>query len=284
MKRVEVHLLGSPSVYVDGLSLHIARRQTRALLFRLAAVTDPVPREHLCFLLWSNRPEQEARRNLSHLLTHLRSAVPAREMIVVNDDYVALNPDYFWSDVVAFLCARNGCDVEPDLDTLHEMVGLYRGPLLAGFSLSNSPEYESWLTLERQSIERIYLETLAVLIEVHIAQGNYAEAIAYANTYLFVNGFDEEIHRRLIELYGVTGDRGAALHQYQQCAEVLRRELGIRPGQETQALYLRVLRDQVKCAEVQLRVEERMRVLRHHRQHHPLPEYAFLRTRPYVSA
>ncbi len=205
-------------------------------------------------------------------------------MIIVNDDYVALDPDYFWSDVVAFLCARNGCDIEPELNTLHEMVDLYRGPLLAGFSLSGSPEYESWLTLERQSLERIYLETLAVLIEVHIAQGNYAEAIAYANNYLFVNGFDEEIHRRLIELYGISGDRGAALHQYQQCAEVLRRELGIRPGQETQTLYLRVLRDQVRCAEVEARVEERMRVLRHHRQHHPMPEYALLRTRPRVPA
>jgi DNA-binding SARP family transcriptional activator len=284
MKRVEVHLLGPPSVYVDGTTLHIARRQTRALLFRLAAVVDPVPREHLCFLLWSNRAEQEARRNLSHLLTHLRSAVPVREMVIVNDDYVALDPDYCWSDVTVFLRARNGCDVEPDLARLHEMVDIYRGPLLAGFSLPGSPEYESWLTLERQSLERIYLETLAMLIEVHIARGNYAEAIAYANNYLFVNSFDEEMHRRLIELYGICGDRGAALHQYQQCAETLRRELGIRPGQDTQEIYLRVLRGQVKCADVESRVEERMRVLRHHRQHRPMPEYAFLRSRQHTPA
>lgn len=280
MNTVELRLLGPPSVCVDGQPLHIPRRQTRALLFRLGAVLGPVPREHLCFLLWSNRPEQEARRNLSHLLTHLRNVLPEPEAVEANDDTVTLVPDFIWSDAVAFLRERNGSDEAPSTDVLHRLADLYRGPLLAGFSLPGSPEYESWLTLERQSLERVFLETVALLVELHIQQGNYAEAIEYANSFLYVNSFDEEMHRRLIELYGATGDRGAALRQYQACADILRRDLGLRPSQGMRELYLRVLRDQVLCDEVRDRVEERLQVLHHHRPHRPIPEYP--RLRPHV--
>ena len=234
---LRVYLLGSPRAEWAGRTLAIPRRQARALLYRLAIRLQPVPRERLCFLFWPNTPESTARRNLSHLLTHLRNTLPTPKVLLTADDHVRLDPHRAWSDTAAFdcLCAGGG------LRVLQQAVDLYRGPFLAGFSLPNGPEFEAWATLERRAWERLYLETLAGLIEEQTTRGNYDAAIAYARRYLAVDDLAEDVHRRLIALYVATGSRSTALRQFERCAAVLERELGVSPLPETRAVYQAVL-------------------------------------------
>ena len=52
-----------------------------------------------------------------------------------------------------------------------------------------------------------------------------------------IDNLSEEIHRRLIELYALTGDRAAAARQYEHLVAVLERELGLDPLPETQAIF-----------------------------------------------
>lgn len=231
---LRVYLLGLPMVVWDGRPLAVSRRQARALLYRLAAYLQPVPREQLCFLFWPDIPEAVAHRHLTCLLTHLRRALPSPKLLLVAADSIGLDPLRAWSDVVDFarLCANL---------TLQQAVNLYRGPFLAGFSLPECPEFEAWSSQERYAQERLYLEALDDLIENRTAQGAYAEAIAYAQRYLASDELAEKVHRHLIELYAATGDRGAALRQYERCVTVLERELGVSPLPETQAAYQAVL-------------------------------------------
>ena len=49
---LRIALLGPPTLMWRGQPFPIARRQARALLYRIAAATHPVPREQLGFLLW----------------------------------------------------------------------------------------------------------------------------------------------------------------------------------------------------------------------------------------
>ena len=219
----------------------VPRRQARALLFRLAVRMRPTPREHLCFLFWPNQSETRARRNLTHLLTHLRRALPDCEDIITGDDQVTLNPDLVWSDsaeaehrIVNF--GQDQSDV-----SLEQVTALFRGVFMAGFSLPDGAEFESWLTLERAVWERYYLRALELLVEGNIAKAMYEHALGYAQRYLAVNHLDEEMHCRLMELFAVTGNRAAALQQYRICADALGRELGIAPLQETKSLYLTIM-------------------------------------------
>jgi len=234
---LRIYLLGPPRAEWAGRALAIPRRQVRALLYRLAARLDPVPREHLCFLFWPHTPESTARRNLSHLLTHLRNTLPTPKVLLAADDHVRLDPHRAWSDTAAFdrLCAGGG------LRALQQAVDLYRKPFLAGFSLPNGPEFEAWATLEQRAWERLYLKALAGLIEEQTAGGNYDAAIAYARRYLEADDLAEDVHRRLITLYAATGDRSAALRQFERCAAVLERELGVSPLPETRAAYRAIL-------------------------------------------
>ncbi|MBC8162988.1 MAG: transcriptional activator domain-containing protein, partial [Roseiflexaceae bacterium] len=47
----------------------------------------------------------------------------------------------------------------------------------------------------------------------------------------------EDMHRHLIALYAATGDRTAALRQFERCVVALERELGVGPLPETRAVY-----------------------------------------------
>jgi DNA-binding SARP family transcriptional activator len=232
---LQIQLLGSPDVTWAGSSLSISRRKVRALLYRLAAGHQPASREHLCYLFWPDIRDADARRNLTGLLSHLRRALPLPEVLVAADDRVWLDPDLAWSDTGALEQLRTA--QQPPGAARQQTVDLYRGPFLDGFSLPDSPEYETWMMLERQTWERRYLEALAILIDEATTHGDYGEAITYARRYLAADDLAEEMHRRLIALLTASGDRTAALRQFEQCVQILERELGVEPLPETQEAY-----------------------------------------------
>ncbi len=235
---IQFRLLGSPSVEISDGALSIPRRQVRALLYYLATAMAPVPRERLAFLFWPDISEIDARRNLTRLLTHLRRALPAAHLLLSDGDRVALDPDRVATDLVAFERLSEHTD---DADALQRAADLYRGPFLAGLSLPGSPEYEAWLLTQQRACELRYLDVLSELIEAHTARGAHAAAISAARRYLATDEMAEDVHRRLIALYATIGDRAAALRQFERCAAVLERELGVRPLPETRAAYERVL-------------------------------------------
>src|SRR5215218_809503 len=235
--QLQIALLGTPVVRYGGADLAIPRRQSRALLYRLAAGPGPLAREELIFLFWPDLPDQEARRAFTRLLTHLRSALPAPGLVLAAEDRLWLDPAQVWSDAAAFDQLLATAEPPARLAALQRASELYRGPFLAGFAAPDSPEFEAWAVQERQVRERRYLETLAALVEGHTAGGDYNAAIAAARRALATDELAEEIHRRLIALYAASGDRGAALRQFEHCAAALDRELGVPPLPETRAIY-----------------------------------------------
>lgn len=238
---LQVYLLGPPRLEWNDRPLAIPRRQVRALLYRLAACLEAVPREHLCFLFWPDAADSIARRHLSHLLTHLRRALPAPEALVVTEDHVGLDAGQVWSDTAAFV---HLCDMQAanrSVRALQQAADLYAGPFLTGFSLPGSPEFEAWAAQERRIFERRSLDALAALVEAWAAREAYDKAVACARRYLEVDDLAEEMHRRLIALYAASGDRSAALRQFERCVAALERELGVSPLPETWAVYQAIL-------------------------------------------
>ncbi|MGB3219818.1 MAG: transcriptional activator domain-containing protein, partial [Anaerolineae bacterium] len=99
---LQLRVLGSSEISWQGRPLAITRRQARALLWRLAVRLRPVARDDLVFLFWPDAHQTAARRNLTHLLTHLRRALPQPDLLQLSDDHVSLDPALVWSDVDAF--------------------------------------------------------------------------------------------------------------------------------------------------------------------------------------
>lgn len=208
--ELQVRLLGPPSIAWQGTPLTFPRRQVRALLYRLAAMPQPVTRDRLCLLFWPDTAESTARCNLSRLISLLHNVLPNPALLLTADDQIGLAPQGAWSDTQAFeqLWAAWVAGGQPS--SLPQAIALYRGPFLDGFSLLDSPEYEAWITMERQRWEQMALQALAALVDDEATKGAYAGAITHAQHYLAIDDLSEEIHRRLIELYALAGDRAAA--------------------------------------------------------------------------
>ncbi len=239
---LQVYLLNTPQVRWAGRSLQIPRRQTRGLIFLLASLLRPFPREQLCYLFWENSPEAVARRNLTRLLTHLRLELPDPELLLTYDDEVTLDPQRVWSDTVHFEQLCNTQDPFHRYNAIHEAVELYQRPFLYGFTIPNNSEFDNWTSQRRRTCEQMCLKVLEELLESCTRQGDFLKAIEYARRYLTIDELAEHIHRRLIELYQSSGNRSAALRQFEICTTILERELGVQPMDETRQVYQAVLR------------------------------------------
>src|SRR5690606_31632181 len=71
-----------------------------------------------------------------------------------------------------------------------------------------------------------------------------AAAIPHARRWLALDPLLEAPHRALMRLYARTGQRNAALRQYQACVRLLAEELNVEPAEETTALYERIRQGQ----------------------------------------
>ena len=245
MPAFSIYLLGAFSVVRRGSKTPVElRRKTRDLLAYLAAADQAYSRQALAdmFCLETTDPH----RALRSLLSRLRQRL-GPEVILSEGSTVRFNPETGWVDCLAFAQT-----VASDLDgrslaTLTRAIDLYRGEFLAGSSQGRSPEFELWLLNERTRYQRLYERGLAVLVNRLIDQGDLAAAIRRAQTLAQNNPLLEEAHALLIWLYGRTGQREAALAQYEQCQAILQSELAVEPGPE-----LRVLRDEIVAGKLSL--------------------------------
>ena len=241
---LRVFLLGSAFVEWQGQRLPIARRQARGLLYRLAAQIEPVPREELCFTFWPDQPEADGHRHLSHLLSQLRQSLPLPTVVRAKNELVDLDRRLIWSDSAVFWTASMEVGANQgasDIRLLKQALELYRGPFMYGFSLPACPEFGSWVANQRTNYRRLYLDALTTVIDLEASQANYNRAIFYARRYLRVNELAEDVHRQLMMLHLLAGDRPGALQQYERCVYILERELGIEPLPETRAVYRAVM-------------------------------------------
>lgn len=233
MTTLNVQLFGSPTIEWQGNYFEIPRRRARALLYRLAVDLQPVAREHLVFLFWSDTADSIAHRDLSHLLTHLRRALPSPEMLQATSDFIFLNPKLVWSDTYAFhvlFCKPHAFELP---DVLEQAASLFGGPFMDGFVLDDCPEFEEWVTLERSVWERRHFSLLNTIVKQQIAVHNLPKAIDYAEQYLDAEPMEPEMHRRLIELHLNNGDDDLIARQYAACADLLEQHhiLGKMPHQ-----------------------------------------------------
>jgi DNA-binding SARP family transcriptional activator/predicted ATPase len=234
---LHIKLLGPPAVHWQGQPLAIPRRHVRALLYYLAVQEHPVARDIICLLFWPDIPDNEAHRNLTRLLAHLRMALPEAGLLVAADGTLDLNHRRLWCDAAAYACAGP--------EALEEAARSYTGPFLAGFDLPGCPEYDGWVSIQRSAFERIHLENLAKLSTAAAGRKDFGLAIEHARRYLEIDPLAEEIHRRLIWFYAQAGQRSQALRQFELCVTILEQQLGTDPLPETRAVYQAVLANQL---------------------------------------
>jgi len=211
---------------VSGDNILPTGRKTRALLAAIAlSAPRPALRGRLAELLWSRRPEEQARSSLrQEIQLLLRALSPSKtEILRVTRDHLSLVPGAMWVDVEAIMRPATSKPVA---------LSLLDGELLEDLD-GTDPAFDMWLTAERERLRdraRGMAETL--LRE----QTEPASVIPAAQRLLQIDRAHEEAWRALMRAHAAQGERGMAVQAYDRCRAVLADLLDAAPSPETQSL------------------------------------------------
>ena len=204
-------------------------------------------REVLAGLFWGDHSDEKARSCLSTALWRLRKVLEPGS--VGRGTYLLTTPtgdigfngeSEHWLDIEVFehhgrkLLAKPYQSLQPgEVNQLENALGLYRGELLEGF-------YDEWALRERERLRSLYLHSLAHLLQYYRYCTSYNKGLACGHKILDLDPLREEIHREMMRLYYRNGQRALALRQYDNCREILEKELGVPPMEETQLLRVQI--------------------------------------------
>jgi predicted ATPase/DNA-binding SARP family transcriptional activator len=239
-QRLELALLGSPEVRLGGTPVTGFRSaKTQALLYYLAATGRPQPRSTLAGLFWAGVGDYYARRNLNRTLSNLTQLVG--DHLVKARETLALDRSQpYWFDVELLENTLNAASTAGDEATLQEALELYRGEFLAGFYIHDAPEFEQWVLAERTRLNERYLQGLQTLAHLLAGRGDLTGASTAVRRALQLEPWREEAHRQLMLLLAQSGQRSAALAQFELCRQALATELDAEPEPATLDLVARI--------------------------------------------
>ena len=235
MPQLTIQFFGKPQIHVDGMPLEsLVSQKARAALFYLAAHRGMISRSQLAGLLWSDMEESAARANLRVVISKLKAELA--EFLVINRREIGLDP------------AKNlpfSIDQFLQSDDFREVVNIYSGSFLHGFDLEDGSLFSDWVGAQRARCQQKAIDAYVRLATDGIKLERFQQAIADLRQLLLLDPWREEAHRQLMLVYAQTGNRGAALSQFEKCAQALRQGLDIEPSAETNALYERIKQEEI---------------------------------------
>jgi WD40 repeat protein/ABC-type branched-subunit amino acid transport system substrate-binding protein/DNA-binding SARP family transcriptional activator len=233
---LELRLLGSFDVSLDGAPVAIPSRPAQSLLAYLAIGAGTAHRrEKLAGLLWPDADESNARSNLRHALWRIRKAIEidqsAAPYLLTDELAVSVNAGAdFWLDVAA--CSRDGESLQDQIDALIA----YRGELLPGF-------YDDWVTLERERLEALFQHRMQRLLDRLVEERRWSAVLDWGERWVALGHAPEPGYRALMLAHGELANRSAIAAVYQRCREALFNDLGVEPSVATRAVYERLRQD-----------------------------------------
>ena len=227
----------------------LAGRQGRlAFAFLASERHRPVSKDELIGIVWPDTTPRELEASLSAILSKLR-AVFKRAGLSTNAALEVLSgtvqlrlPADIWIDlehagnaVDEAEGAFRGGDAGRAWSNAVTLVSIARRPFLAG-------EEAAWIEARRSRLRSLLVRGLHILSKISAANGEADLAVQYATEIIEREPFQENGYRHLMQTHAQMGNRGEALRVFGKCRELFRDELGANPSQETERVFLEILR------------------------------------------
>lgn len=232
MDELRVTALGGLTVSLAGRPVTgFASKKTIALLLYLIMNSQQQPREVLANIFWDDRSENQALANLRVVLSSLRRELG--DYLEIGRNSVGLKSSaHIYLDVhhLEFSISTN------DDAKIEAALCLYQMEFLEGFFIRDARRFDAWAQRERERLHQMVVTNFKHLITDHLQTGRYHQGINLANRLLRIDPLLEFAHHLLMKLLALSGQRIPALAQYEQCRDLLERELGINVTTETSQL------------------------------------------------
>ncbi|MFW2332246.1 AfsR/SARP family transcriptional regulator, partial [Ilumatobacter sp.] len=235
--RLEIRLLGAPTVHLDGAPVGFRSRKVFALLIFLVVEGGVHRRERLVELLWPDSDGAKGAATLRSTLSRLREALGEASDVLQagRGDVSVVLGDRDVVDVYRLGAMAEGAvmlaDGADDIPT---------GNFLDGFGVSGSSDFDDWVarwsTVCQGQQAELYDRRSARALE----HGRLAAAEALATGWQAIAPFDDGPVARLVETDARRGAREVALERFSRHCELLATELDAQPGASLRALVDRV--------------------------------------------
>ena len=249
-------LLGPPEVRHADQVLQFSTRKELALLLYLAVEGCVHLRKKLSEQFWPESDAMHGRAALRITLLHLRhllgegtDADSVPHLLITRDtlglDFTSaieldLHPLHeAWTLAHASTCTTFTMPEDAHrtlLAQLQRAASLPRGAFLEGFSLRDAPAFDDWVRFQREYWHLHINEVFDCLSRLQFEAGELASAIETVTRWIALAPLHEDAYQRLMRLHFAVGDRGAALHAYDNCRAMLATGMQTEPTEATVAL------------------------------------------------
>ncbi|MFC0432875.1 BTAD domain-containing putative transcriptional regulator [Kutzneria buriramensis] len=225
-------LLDGFALTVGGRELVVPKAQQR--LLALVALRRDTNRNTAVGLLWPEGAEARAMASLRTALWRLQQLhVPT---VRVAGDAMSLDPglrlDVSELTGMAALARQGSAELPPSL-----LLGPHE--LLPGW-------YDDWVLVERERLRQLYLHTVEGFAASCLRAGRHGDALEAAHAAVRADPLRESPYRLVIEVHLAEGNVAEALSTYQNYRALLARELGVAPSPMIRGL----IHDTVRAAAV----------------------------------
>lgn len=231
--HIKVYTLGKFEVIVNGEPVRFSRKAQRKpleLLQCLCAFGGTVVHQDILMdALWPNSEGDASGQSFRTTLHRLRKILRCEEALRMHDRQIALNQSYVWIDCTAFERLAGDTDVSSSA-SLEQALSLYQGHFLQG-------EMGSGVIATRERLRGIFMLAAENLGANFEESGNLTDAVQCYLQAFAIEPLAETFCRRVMATYVRLGRRTEALGVYQRFTHTLRQRLGVRPSDETIALY-----------------------------------------------
>ena len=167
MSNLRLNVLGNfEALLASGDAVSLPTRKAEALLTYLAlAPGQPLSRERLFNLLWSDRGEEQARNSLRQCLNTIKKSLgdEAKSILDIERTTISLKKDLISVDVLDFEQLAG----ESERESMTAAVSLNQGEFLEGISIRDEA-FQEWLDNKRDLLNQSLVD---VLIEVRDRPG-----------------------------------------------------------------------------------------------------------------
>jgi adenylate cyclase len=235
-----LRLFGTPSIEAEDGSLMTGRVSQRHRLALLALVAlapgGRLSRDKLLGYLWPES-DPEKGRNLLKVATYILRSTLGEDALLSEGDELRLDANVVRTDAVDFEGALEGGDHTG-------AVALYKGPFLDGFFLSDAPEFEQWVSRERQRLAAGYSRALESLAEAAESARDPSKAAELWKLRVAQDPYDSRVALRLMQALAASGNRAGALQHAALHQRMLEQEFGMAPPAELASLVEQLRHEQ----------------------------------------
>ena len=233
---LRLQLLRDFELYHDGTRVEVAPIAQRLIAFLALQGTRPARRTWVSGNLWMDAPDARAAASLRSALWRCPT-FGDRPVVTGTHTHLALDPG-LQIDLQVISARAHQVLTLPSLDAggvdLDQELPPFADDVLVGW-------YDEWVVGERERYRQLRLHVLDQIGELLLRSHRYSEAVQVGLVAVASEPLRESAHRLLVRAHLCEGNLAEALRQYRGYADLLARELQVRPSAAMEELIAETL-------------------------------------------